>query len=130
MSQRKIVLLLALAVAVAAPATASAAPTVTITGDDGNPATLSAVPFGLRNMDVTVTAAVPATDTGNFTVQVFGPDNVAVTPLTTCLDPEFTTSTRRFADYRGNGTYTVVLRYFAEADTTATAPRPSGATST
>jgi len=117
MSQRKIVLLLALAVAVAAPATASAAPTVTITGDDGNPAALSAVPFGLRNMDVTVTAAVPATDAGNFTVQVFGPDNVAVTPLSTCLDPEFTTSTRRFADYRGNGTYAVALRYFAEADT-------------
>jgi hypothetical protein len=118
MSQRKIVLLLALAVGAAAPATASAAPTVTITGDDGNPATLNAAaPLGLRNMDVTVTAAVPATDTGNFTVQVFGPDNVAVTPLSVCLDPEFTTSTRRFADYRGNGAYTVVLRYFAEADT-------------
>ena len=117
MSQRKIVLLLALAVSVAAPATASAAPTVTVTGDDGNPAALSSVPFGLRNMDVTVTAAVPATDAGNFTVQVFGPDNVAVTPLSTCLDPEFTTSTRRFADYRGNGTYAVALRYFAEADT-------------
>lgn len=118
MSQRKIVLLLALAVVIAAPATASAAPTVTVTGDDGNPAPLSAVPFGLRNMDVSVTAAVPATDTGNFTIQVFGPDNVAVTPLSTCLDPEFTTSTRRFADYRGNGAYTVVLRYFAEADNT------------
>jgi len=118
MSQRKIVLLLALAVAVAAPATASAAPTVTVTGDDGNPAPLNAAaPFGLRNMDVTVTAAVPAGDTGNFTVQVFGPDNVAVTPLSTCLDPEFTTSTRRFADYRGNGGYTVLLRYYAEADT-------------
>ena len=118
MSQRKIVLLLALAVTAAAPATASAAPTVTVTGDDGNQAPLNAAaPFNLRNMDVTVTAAVPAADTGNFTIQVFGPDNVAVTPLSTCLDPEFTTSTRRFADYRGNGAYTVVLRYFAEADT-------------
>jgi len=117
MSQRKIVLLLALAVAVAAPATASAAPTVTVTGDSGAPVALNpASPLGLRNMDVSVSAAVPPTDAGNFTIQVLGPDNVAVTPLSSCLDPEFTTSTRRFADYRGNGAYTVILRYYAEAD--------------
>ena len=118
MSHRKLALVLALGVTAVAPATASAAPTVTVTGDDGNPAPLNAAaPFGLRNMDVTVNAAVPASDAGNFTIQVFAPDGVAATPLSTCLDPEFTTSTRRFADYRGNGTYTVVLRYFAEADT-------------
>jgi hypothetical protein len=118
MPQRKILLLLALAVTVAAPATASAAPTVTVTGDDGNPVTLNAAaPFGMRQMDVTVNAAVPAGDAGNFTIQVFAPDGVAVTPLSSCIDPEFTTSTRRFADYRGNGPYTVLLRYYAEADT-------------
>ena len=118
MSQRKLVLLFALAVAVAAPATASAAPTVTVTGDDGNPVPLNATaPFGMRQMDATVNAAVPASDAGNYTVQVFGPDNVAVTSLSPCWDPEFTTSSRGFPDYRGNGTYTMVLRYFAEADT-------------
>lgn len=118
MSHRHIVLLLALAVATIAPASASAAPTVTVTGDDGNQAALNAAsPLVLRNMDVTVTVAVPAREAGNYTTQVFGPDNVAVSSLSVCWDPEYTPSSRSFADYRGNGTYTLVLRYYAEADT-------------
>ena len=115
--KRQSILLLALAAAFVAPASASAAPTVTVTGDGGQPTPLSATaPLGLRNMDITVTVAVPATDAGNYTAQVFGPDGVAVSPVSFCADPEFTTSTRGFPDYRGNGAYTVVLRYFAEAD--------------
>ena len=99
MSQRKILLVLALAVTVAAPATASAAPTVTVTGDDGNPVSLNAAaPFGMRQMDVTVNAAVPARDAGNYTVQVFAPDGVAVTPVSSCVDPELATSTPRYPD--------------------------------
>jgi hypothetical protein len=114
MPHRKLVFLLALAVFTAAPATASAAPSVTVTGDDGNPAALNpTTPFGLRNMDITVTVAVPASDTRSYTAQIFAPDSVAATPASSCIDPRFSTSTRGFPSYRGNGTYTVVLRYFA-----------------
>jgi hypothetical protein len=117
MSPRKIVLLLALAVVVAAPATASAAPTVTVTGDDGNPVTLNpAAPFGMRQMDATITVSVPANEPGarGYTAQVLGPDNVATADIS-CTDPRFSASRRGFADYRGNGTYTVVLRYFSQS---------------
>ena len=110
-------LVVALAVFAGAPAAASAAPTVTVTGDDGNPATLSAAaPFGLRNMAVTVTAAVPSGDTRSYTAQVVGPDNVAAAPGSQCVDPNRAASTPLLADYRGNGAYTVVLRYHPRAN--------------
>ena len=117
MSLRKL-FLLALAVSALLPASASAAPTVTVTGDDGNPASLSsAAPFGLRNMDITVDISVPTADTENYNAQVFGPDNVATTPLSSCRDPDISPSARSFSEYRGNGTYTVAVRYFAASDT-------------
>ena len=121
MAHRKIVLVLALAVAAAVPATASAAPTVTVTGDDGNPATLSATaPLGIRNMDVTVTVAVPGTDTASYTAQVVAPDDVAAAPALSCTDPDALASRTLFADYRGNGPYTVVVRYHRGANCTGT----------
>jgi hypothetical protein len=116
MPHRKL-FLLALVVSALLPASASAAPTVTVTGDDGNPAPLNtATPFGLRNMDITVDVSVPTTDTEYYNAQVFGPDNVATTPLSTCRDTDILPTARSFSEYRGNGTYTVVIRYFASTD--------------
>jgi len=113
MNKRQPIILLGLAAALVAPASASAAPTVTVTGDGGQPAPLTAgVPLGLRQIDQTVTAAVP-NETASYRLQVFAPDGVAVTTLTSCRDPEFSTSTRDYPTYRGNGAYTILLRYYS-----------------
>jgi hypothetical protein len=117
MPLRKIVLS-ALAATVLLPASAGAAPSVTITGDDGNPAALStAAPVNLRNMDITVDISVPAADNAPFyTAQVLGPDNGAATPVSSCRDSDIQPTARSSVDYRGNGTYTVVIRYFGASD--------------
>jgi len=116
------ILLLALVVSAVVPASAAAAPTVTVTGDDGSPAPLSSTtPFGLRNMDVTVDVSVPTADAGSYTAQVFGPDGVAATTLSSCRDPRSVPTSKGFADYRGNGAYAVVVRYFTSSDCTGTA---------
>ena len=112
MSFRQI-LPLAVLVTALMPATALAAPTVTVTGDDGNPVPLNALaPIGIRNMDVTVDVAVPTTDTRYYTSQVLDAAGTPASSLNTCRTTQFSPTARNFADYRGNGTYTVVLRYY------------------
>ena len=71
-------------------------------------------------MDVTVTVAVPGTDTASYTAQVVAPDNVAAAPALSCTDPDALASRTLFADYRGNGPYTVVVRYHRGANCTGT----------
>ena len=102
-----------------APAIASAA-TVTVTGDDGNPVTInSAAPTGIRNVDVVAAIHVPETEARYFTAQVLGPDGVPASSLSSCTPSEFApTWNNRYADYRGNGVYTVVLRYFSASGCT------------
>jgi hypothetical protein len=115
MSFRQI-LPLAVLVTVLLPATALAAPTVTVTGDDGNPVPLNALaPVSIRNMDVTVDIAVPTTDTRYYTSQVFDAAGTPASSLNTCRTTQFLPTARNFTDYRGNGTYTVVLRYYNTA---------------
>jgi hypothetical protein len=103
---------LALALAGTGVAGAAAnASTVTVTGDDGNPAPLTAgVPGIIRNMDPQIGVAATPT-AGYFSVSVTGPDGVPVASPINCYLA--TSPSSRYVDYRGNGTYTVVVTAFA-----------------
>jgi hypothetical protein len=95
------------------PASASAA-SVTITGDDGNPIPINtAAPTAVRNMDVQANITVAASETAYYTTQVIGPDGVAASTASPCRQTRYGPTWTNYADYRGNGNYAVVLRYFA-----------------
>jgi hypothetical protein len=122
MTQAVRALLSASALLALLPATAGAA-TVTATGDDGNPVALNTLaPTALRNMDVNAEVVVAESEAAYYkTVVVDG----AGTPASTespCRQTRFGPSWTNYADYRGNGTYTVILRYYG-ASTCATATR-------
>ena len=122
MSFRQI-LPIALAASALVPASAAAAPTVTVTGDDGNPIGLNpAGPTGIRQLNPDVDVTVPQVDAGHYTIQVIAQDGTPVTTASTCRSTEFSQSYKSFPEYRGNGTYTAVLRLFSEADTDCNGP--------
>jgi hypothetical protein len=111
------ILLLALALSALAPASAAAAPTVTVTGDDGNPVPLNATAAtGIRNMDVVADVTVPEAEAHYYTTQVFDQSGTAASSVSPCRVTEFGPNWKNFADYRGNGTYTVLVRYFGTTD--------------
>jgi len=117
MSHRRTLLPLALALSALAPATAHAIPTVTVTGDDGNPVTLNdTTPTGIRQMNVTATVTVPNGDAAYYTTQVLDPAGAPASTLSSCRQGRGGSSQDNFADYRGNGTYSVVVRYFGNRD--------------
>jgi hypothetical protein len=100
-----------------APATANATPTVTATGDAGTPITLNpSAPTGIRQMDVSITVAVPATDNTFFQAQVLDGGGGAATPLSDCFDRGDTAGLQGSPSYHGNGTYTVVVKYASDSD--------------
>lgn len=112
MSFRKIFPLAVLVTALL-PASALAAPTVTVTGDDGNPVPLNPTePVGIRNMDVTVDMSVPTTDTRFYTSQVLDAAGAPASSVNSCRDTRYSPTARNYTEYRGNGTYSVVLRYY------------------
>jgi len=119
-SGRKLFVLAAAAAVVACvPSTASAAVSATVTGDDGNPAGLTAgVPLGIRNMNVQAAGHVDATDAKSFIVKVIGPDGVAATTNSPCWDTRYTNESKRYVDYRGNGTYTLVTSLYSDTNCT------------
>jgi hypothetical protein len=122
MSQRQIVLLLALVVSAVVPATASATPTVTVTGDDGNQTPLNlTTPLPLRNMDVTANVVVPRADGAAYTTQVVDQAGTGASDVSPCRDTEFGPTWSNFADYRGDGVYSVVIREFKTDDCTGAA---------
>jgi hypothetical protein len=109
------------AIGAVAPAGAQAA-TVAVTGDDGNPVAINpAAPPTIRNMDVRALTTVVAADGPRWRTQVFGPDNVPASTQSACVSTSINSATN-FVDYRGNGTYTVVLQSFATTDTSCTTP--------
>ena len=113
MSPRQILPLAAVLFALL-PASALAAPTVTVTGDDGNPTPLnSAAPVPIRQLDVQVGVSVPASETAFYNAQVFDAAG-APASLSSCRDPGIPST--RFLDYHGNGTYSVLVRYFRSTD--------------
>lgn len=98
------------AVAVFAVPAAAQAATVTVTGDDGNPLAINpAAPPTIRNMSVQVGVAPAANERRYYRFRVVGPDQVPVSIATSCLDRTITPSRQTPVDYRGNGTYTIVL---------------------
>jgi hypothetical protein len=116
MSFRKIFPLAVLVTALL-PASALAA-TATVTGDDGNPAPLNpAGPIGIRNMEVEADVTVVAADAAPFyTTQVLDGAGTPASSVTSCRETSILPTARNFVDYRGNGTYSVVLRKFAAGD--------------
>ncbi|MEA2132414.1 MAG: hypothetical protein QOC68_323 [Solirubrobacteraceae bacterium] len=116
MSLRKILPVAAVLFALL-PASALAAPAVTVTGDDGNPTPLnSAAPVPIRQLDVQVDVSVPASETAFYNAQVFDAAGAPATSLSSCRDPGIKST--GFLDYHGNGTYTVLVRYFRSTDST------------
>jgi hypothetical protein len=102
------------------PASALAAPAVTVTGDDGNPTPLnSAAAVASRQLDLRVGVSVPSTETAFYTAQVLDAAGAAATPLSPCLDSD--TRAAGSPEYRGNGTYTVVVRYYPSSACSGTA---------
>jgi hypothetical protein len=115
MSFRQI-LPLAVLVTALLPASALAAPTVTVTGDDGNPVRLnSAEPVTIRNMDVSADVSIPATDTPYYTSQVVDAAGAPASSLSPCRETRFGPTWKNFTDYHGNGTYSLILRYYRTA---------------
>jgi hypothetical protein len=95
---------------------------VTVTGDDGNPVQINtAAPTALRNMDVVAAITVGESEAAYYMSQVVGPDGIAASSSSSCRNTEFGPTWTNYADYRGNGTYAVVVRFFTtSACTTAT----------
>jgi hypothetical protein len=121
MSSRRI-LLATLVISALAPATAHAAPTVTATGDDGNPVALNpTTTVGLRNMDVAANVSVLQADGGSYRTQVVDQAGTPASDASPCRDTEFGPTWTNYADYRGNGTYNVVVRTYASDDCTGNA---------
>jgi hypothetical protein len=124
MSHRQLVLIAALVVTAIAPASAAATPTVTVTGDSGQPVPLStASTLGIRNMDVTAAVSVPQADAADYRTQVVDQAGTAASDSSPCRDTEFGPTWNNYADYRGNGTYSVVVRYFGNDACTGAATR-------
>jgi hypothetical protein len=118
-SGRKLFAALVAAVALCAPATADAAVSATVTGDDANPVALTAgTPLAIRNMYVQATGHVDAADAKSFIVKVVGPDGVAAATDSPCWDSRYTNDSKRFVDYRGNGTYTLTVNLFTDVNCT------------
>jgi hypothetical protein len=110
------ILPLAVLVTAILPASALAA-SATVTGDDGNPVALSlAAPISIRNMDVKTEVSVPTSDSPYYTSQVFDAAGTAASSIASCRASRFSPTATNFVDYRGNGTYTLLLRYFTSSD--------------
>jgi hypothetical protein len=108
--------------AVLGTATAAQAAAVTVTGDDGNPVPLAPnTPASIRNMSPSIGVGFAPTEDTRYSVSYAGPDGVAVATAVNC----FTTKVpvNRSLDYRGNGTYTIVVTGFAKADSTCQTPK-------
>jgi len=108
--------LAALAIGAAVPAGASAA-SATVTGDTGAPMPLGGA-VTIRNLDPDIEVTFTDAEKRNL-VDVVGPDGrraIAFTPF--CSSSSFKSSAFR---YFGNGTYTVIVKTYAEANCDGTA---------
>jgi hypothetical protein len=107
------------------PAAAHATQSVSVTGDDGQPTALnSGGPLALRNMDVQVLSHADTAEGYRWSVQVLDPGGVPASSGSTCNRTEFWSDDKQFVNYRGNGTYTVILRFYSDTADTACAKAP------
>jgi hypothetical protein len=110
---------IALAALALLPATASAA-SVTVTGDDGNPLAINASsPTAIRNMDVQYGVSFGASDPAYHKTTVVGPDGAVASSGSSCYPKSAIPNVSRYADYRGNGNYAVVVQTFTNSACTA-----------
>ena len=98
--------------------------TATVTGDAGTAAALSTtVPTAIRNIDVDAEVTFGTTEQGlSFTSTVLDPTGTPVSYTATCLGTKFSPSWKHSVEYRGNGTYTLWVRYYVSADTACATP--------
>jgi hypothetical protein len=107
------------------PAKAQAAVTVQVTGDDGNPVALNTgAPVAIRNMDVKVIASVDTAEGARWSIQVVDGSGAAVSSASTCNSTQYLTNDSKYVTFHGNGTYTAVLRFYADASDTQCSKAP------
>lgn len=113
MPARRLAPLLALALTAVAPASALAAPTVTATGDEDKPVPLNTLTtVALRNMDVAVRVSIPQGDGPAYRAQVVDQDGAPASDASACEPTRSTPTWTNYATYRGNGTYSVIVREY------------------
>ena len=101
-----------------APASANAAVSATLTGDDGQPAPLTAgVPASIRNMDASVSVALAQGDATSWKFVVTDATN---TPVTTEFCWSSVTPKSTGVPYRGNGGYTLTVSLYGAASCAGT----------
>jgi len=126
MQGRRILVAAAVATALAVvPAKAAqAAVSVTVLGDDAAPIALNAAaPTGVRMMDQKVGVTVDQSEGARWKLQVLDPAGTsALLSSPACNATKYTTTDSRIVSFRGNGTYTVQVSFFADADTSCATP--------
>jgi hypothetical protein len=105
-----------------APATANAAVTATLTGDDGQPAPLTAgAPPTIRNMSASAAVQVPAGTAKSWKWVATDPTGVAAT-TESCWNSLAEDSSR--VNYRGNGAYTLTVTTYTATNCASGAQAP------
>ena len=105
----------ALAALALLPASASAA-SVTVTGDDGNPVEINgSAPTAIRQLDVQYAVTFAASDQAYHRTTVLGPDGAVASSGSFCYPKNAIANVSRSVDYRGNGTYAVVVQTFTNS---------------
>jgi hypothetical protein len=109
------------------PAKAQAAVAVTATGDDGNPVALNAsAPVGMRMMGQKVAATVDTSEGARWTLAVLDPAGAPATYSSPgCYTTRAIANDSRLVVFHGNGTYSAVVSFYADADTSCTKPLKS-----
>jgi len=96
------------------------AATATVTGDDGNPVALGG-PVSIRNMDVKVQPTFSSSEVSekrDYRLEVLDPAGQVAAAISTCLQASGSTFPIS-PEYRGNGTYTVVLMTYPDTERSA-----------
>jgi len=126
-ARRAVTALVVAGMSMTVTATATAA-TATVTGDDGNPIMLGG-PVTIRNMDVKVEPAFSPSEVSekrDYTLMVLDPAEQVAAALSTCRQASgFTLAVS--PEYRGNGTYTVLLTTYPDTERSADGCKAGGA---
>src|SRR3954469_5601637 len=114
----------AAAIALVPVAKAQATVVVTATGDDSNPVALNAAaPVGVRMMDQKVGATVDTSEGARWTLAVLDPAGAPATYSSPgCYTTKAIPNDSRIVIFRGNGVYTAVVSFYADADTSCAKP--------
>src|SRR3954469_4052618 len=119
----------AAAVSVVPAKAAQAAISVTAVGDDSQPIALNAAaPVGVRQMEQKINATVDQSEGARWTLAVLDPANTPATySAPGCWTTKAIPNDSRIVIFRGNGTYTAVVSFYADTDTSCSKPTKSAA---